>query len=99
MTLSNEQIKNQLLEHKDVLKGYGVTRLGLFGSYVKDLAHDESDIDFLVELEELTFDSYMNLRIFLEDVFDKKIDLVIAQSLKPQLRPYVLEEVEYVSEL
>jgi len=99
MNLSKEQIKNQLLEHKDVLKGYGVTRLGLFGSHIKGLAHNESDIDFLVDFEEITFDSYMELRIFLEDLFDKNIDLVIAQSLKPQLRPYVLEEVEYVAEL
>ncbi len=97
--LTKHEIKRRLLQHRDTLRKYGVKRLGLFGSYGKGTAHAESDIDLLVELEELSFDRYMDLRIFLEDVFGKKIDLVIAQSIKPRLKPYVLKEVEYVSGL
>ena len=59
----------------------------------------DSDIDLLVEFEEQSFDYYMGLRIFLEDLFEKKIDLVIANSIRPRLRPRIEREVEYVAEL
>jgi predicted nucleotidyltransferase len=73
--------------------------LGLFGSYVKDAAHEDSDIDLLVEFEKLSFDNYMGLRIFLEDLFEKKIDLVISNSVKPRLKSLIEKEVEYVARL
>ena len=96
---TKSEIKQMLLSHQKTLRTYGVKRLGLFGSYVKETAHSESDIDLLVELEEVSFDRYMELRIFLEDLFEKKIDLVIADSLKPRLRPRIEKEVEYVAGL
>lgn len=96
---TKSEIKQTLLSHQNTLRTYGVKRLGLFGSYVKDTAHSESDIDLLVELEEVSFDRYMELRIFLEDLFQKKVDLVIADSLKPRLRPRIEKEVEYVAGL
>ena len=94
--LTKREIKQTLFSHQNTLRTFGVKRLGLFGSYVKDTAHSKSDIDLLVELEEVSFDRYMELRIFLEDLFQKKIDLVIADSLKPRLRPRIEKEVEYV---
>ena len=96
---TKSEIKQTLLNHQNMLRTYGVKRLGLFGSYVKNTADSESDIDLLVELEEVSFDRYMELRIFLEDLFEKKIDLVIADSLKPRLRPRIEKEVEYVAGL
>ncbi len=94
--LTKEEIKKVLIEHKQILRQQGVHRLGLFGSYVRDAAQPDSDIDLLVELEQLSFDRYMDLKLFLEDLFGKKVDLVIAQSLKPRLKPHILNEVEYV---
>jgi len=94
---TKREIKQTLLSHQNTLKEYGVKRLGLFGSYVKDTADPDSDIDLIVELEELSFDRYMGLRIFLEDLFEKKVDLVIADSIKPRLLPYIEKEVEYVA--
>ena len=49
--LTKSEIKQTLLSHQNTLRTYGVKRLGLFGSYVKDTAHSESDIDLLVELK------------------------------------------------
>ncbi|MXY99365.1 nucleotidyltransferase family protein [Candidatus Poribacteria bacterium] len=91
--LTKSAIKQTLLSHQNTLRKYGVKRFGFFGSYVKDTAHSESDIDLLVELEEVSFDRYMDLRIFLEDLFQKKIDLVISDSLKPRLRPRIEKEI------
>ena len=97
--LSKNEIEQTLLKHQDTLRNYSVKWLGLFGSYVKGAAREDSDIDLLVEFEKLSFDNYMGLRIFLEDLFEKKIDLVISNSVKPRLRPRIEKEVEYVARL
>ena len=59
----------------------------------------KSEIDLLVEFKKLSFDNYMGLRIFLEDLFEKKIDLAISNSVKPGLKPCIENEVEYVAKL
>ncbi len=74
---------------------FSVRRIGLFGSCVRDEAADDSDIDVLVELDQKTFDHYMDLLFFLEDNLARKVDLGIAGNLKPALRERVLSEVEY----
>ena len=73
---SKEFIKQTLVDNRKTLRKYGVKRIGLFGSYVRGTAIPASDIDFLVELERLTFDDYMGLTLFLEDLFQKNVDLV-----------------------
>ncbi len=83
----------------DVLASMGVRRLGLFGSFVRDEADAESDVDFLVEFEtdHKTFDNFMRLSFFLEDLLQRRVELVTPQSLSPYIGPCILEEVEYVS--
>ena len=87
--LSKHFIKQTLADNRETLRKYGVKQIGLFGSYVNGTAHALSDIDLLVELERLTFHDYMGLALFLEDLFEKKVDLVTAKSIKPHLRPYI----------
>ena len=97
--LSKEFIKQTLVDNRQTLRKYGVKRLGLFGSYVRETATSASDIDFLVELERMTFDDYMGLAFFLEELFKKDVDLVTATSIKQRLKPYIEKEVEYVTGL
>ena len=97
--LNKRFIKQTLLENRETLRKYGVKRIGLFGSYARETATAESDIDLLVELERLTFDDYMGLAVFLEDLFKKDVDLVTPTSIKPGYKPYIEKEVEYVTEL
>ena len=94
-----EQIYETLQQYLTKLQEqYRVKTLGIFGSYVKGKATDDSDLDLLVEFHgDLTFDNYMDLKFFLEDLFDKKIDLVISDDIKPQIREKVLGETIYVS--
>ena len=63
--LSKNEIEQTLRNQEDTLREYSVKWLGLFGSYGKGAARDDSDIDLLVEFEKLSFDNYMGLRIFL----------------------------------
>jgi predicted nucleotidyltransferase len=74
---------------------FHVRKLGLFGSYVRGDANPQSDIDILVEFEMPTFDAYMDLKFFLEDLFHRNIDLVMEDTLKPRIKSAILTEVQY----
>ena len=67
--------------------------LALFGSVARGHATTDSDLDFLVEFEgEATFDRYMDLKFFLEDLFNKPVDLVTKRSLKKEISQRILQE-------
>jgi uncharacterized protein len=92
--LSYRQIVLNLLHDRlDTIHSFGVHSLALFGSVARDEATENSDLDFLVEFEGMaTFDRYMDLKFFLEDLFNKPVDLVTKRSLKPQISKNVLAE-------
>jgi predicted nucleotidyltransferase len=81
----------------EVSRRYGVERIGIFGSFIRDEARPDSDIDILVTFKEgeKTFDNYMDLKFFLEDLFGRSVDLVTTEALKPRLRDRILGEVVY----
>ncbi len=91
--LTEKEIMSLLKEHRDILKKYRVKRIGLFGSYVRGEQKRRSDIDFLVEFEEPTFDNFMDLAFYFEGLFGKKIELITNGSLTPYIRPHVEKEV------
>lgn len=95
--LTKEIILMELEKSSNIIKSYGVRRIGIFGSVARGQAGDESDIDLLVEFSEKTFDNYFELKFFLEDLFGKKVDLVIAENVKPRLKPIIFAEVEYAA--
>ena len=81
---------------EELRERFSVSRIGVFGSFVADSASPESDVDILVELEEPTFDHYMDLKFRLEEVLDRPVDLVMAETVKPRLQPIIEREVVYV---
>jgi len=95
--LTSEKILRKIEENKEKMKKFGVKKIGLFGSYIKEEQKQKSDIDILVEFKKgvKTFDNYMDLKFFLEDLFNCKVDLVIVETLKPDLKSYILEKVRY----
>ena len=99
--LSNDTILKKIEENRKIIREYGIKRIGLFGSYVRSEQKHGSDIDVLVEFEEgeKTFDNYMDLKFFLEELFGCNVDLVIAEAVKPRLKSYILENVRYAEGL
>ena len=82
-----------ILREQMVRSRFGIKSLFLFGSIARNEATQESDLDFVVDFDGMiTFDRYMDLKIFLEDLFGKKIDLAIEDNLKPQIRQKILED-------
>ena len=76
---------------------YGVQRLGLFGSYVKERQSKRSDIDILVTFNrDIDLFDFLDLREYLESQFSIKVDLVMESALKPAIGKRILSEVEYV---
>ena len=96
--MQKEQILALLAKHRAALDRYGVRSLALFGSVVRGEEKPESDIDLLVELEgPATFDGYMELKFYLEDLLGQSVDLVTSKALRPQLRPWIEQDLVYVS--
>ena len=93
--LTSQSILATLHRHRIQLKSLKVRKIGLFGSYRRGTNSEESDLDFLVQLDQPTFDTYMELKFFLEDLFSRKVDLVMEESLEARLRTLILEEVIY----
>ena len=93
--LTASEIMQTLAQTRTRLERMAVRRIGLFGSYRRAEAHHDSDIDLLVTFEKPSFDVYRDVKIYLEDLFGREIDLVIEETTKPRLRAYILSEVEY----
>ena len=85
--------------HRDEILSFGVSRLGLFGSFVREQQHTDSDVDLLVEFKpgRKTFDNFMHLSFFLEELLNRHVELVTIDALSPYLGPNILKEVEYVN--
>jgi predicted nucleotidyltransferase len=99
MTKTLEVVLQQLEENRDKIRSFGVKRLGLFGSCARGEATQSSDLDFVVELEKKSFDAYMDLKDFLEELFGCKVDLVMKDAIKPRLREPILRETIYAQGL
>lgn len=85
-------------EHENQIRTLGVKRISLFGSFVRGEQDEESDVDVLVEFEtdKKTFDNFMHLAYLLEDMFERRVELITPESISPYIRPYILKEAEYV---
>lgn len=90
---TRQEVLDRLAAHADELHGMGVRWLGVFGSVARDEAGPDSDVDVLVDLDEITFDRFMDLKLRLEDVLGRRVDLVLRESLRPRIRDRILGEV------
>jgi len=87
-----------LAEHKnEIVEKYGVTEIGIFGSYVKEEQKETSDVDILVEFKRpVGMLMFINLKNYLSDLFGVNVDLVMKKALKPRIGQRILSEVIYV---
>ncbi len=94
-----EHIKRILEDNKAILKDkFKVIEIGIFGSYVRGEETFTSDIDILVDFEKegKTFDNYIELKYFLEELLGIKVDLIMKGALKQELKDIILQETIYV---
>lgn len=95
-----DEIKEILQAQKPYLaEKYGVTAVGIFGSYVRGEQNPDSDLDILIELEEpprISLLGLVNLENYLGELLGMRIQTAIKKNLKPRLEPYIMQEVEMV---
>ncbi|MBA3028643.1 MAG: nucleotidyltransferase family protein [Desulfobacterium sp.] len=95
--------KNEVIAYLSKNKGrlrkeFGVNRLGLFGSFAKDLQSETSDIDLIVEIDKArkNLHSYMQLRRHLEKELGRKVDIGFENTIKSSIKSKILKELIYV---
>lgn len=88
--MERDDILAILATHREDLDHFGVESLRLFGSVARGEASPGSDVDLLVSFRKTpTFSGYMRLRIFLEDLLGRKVDLITESGLRDRVRPSV----------
>lgn len=90
--MTRDEILATIRANEPRLRELSVRELALFGSFVRGDATDASDIDFLVEFDEKTFDNYINTKHLLETLFGRSVDLGSTSNIKPRLRERILSE-------
>ena len=95
---TKSELIERILAGQERIRLYGVQRLGIFGSFVRDEAKESSDVDFFVEFNpaKKTFKNFMRLADVLEEITGRKIEIVTPQSLNKFIGKYIIQEVEYV---
>ncbi len=93
-----EEAVRRLQASAGKLAKLGVAGIGLFGSFAKRSQNPTSDVDILVDFApaQRSFDNFMDLSFFLEELMGRKVELVTTESLSPYIGPQILQEVERV---
>ncbi len=100
--MKREEVIRLLRENMDEIKKFGVKRIGIFGSVVRNEATDESDVDIVVEFEEHRggMKDFIGLIDFLEDLFGHQVDVLTPGGIKniriKSVREKIQKELEYV---
>lgn len=96
MKLTKETILAFLKAHKQEFKEkYAVEKIGLFGSYAKNEANENSDIDIVVKMPS-SFDAYYDFKEYLESSFEKKVDLGLEKSIRSFVANEIQKDIIYV---
>lgn len=98
--VENKQVLiTRLKNNSNKLKSFGIAKLGIFGSFVSDKPTDKSDVDFLVEFvpEKKNYDNFIALSFYLEELLERKVEIVTPQSLSKHIGPHILRNAEYVA--
>lgn len=97
--MNRQVILERLTAEAPALKRkYGVKSLAVFGSMARGDNHEGSDVDILVTFEgPATFDNFMGLKLDLEDLFGRQVDLGTPNTLRPEMRARVEKDLIHVS--
>lgn len=94
--INKKELEKKLKDLKPVLEEkFKVKSIGVFGSYARAKAEENSDIDILVEFTEDIGWEFIDLKYFLEENLETEVDLVTKEALKPEIKEDILNDVIY----
>ena len=99
-TIKNrDQILKMILNNQNNIRDFGVSKIGLFGSFVRNEQNEESDIDLIVQFEKgkKSYIKFINLSDYLEKLFNNKVDLLTEKGISPYMKSRIEKEAVYVS--
>ena len=93
--MNRDAVLGLLRAHKATLaERFGVIELRLYGSFARDQADDDSDVDVLVRFDPPPdWKCYFDAQAYLEDLLGRPVDMATRQELRAEIRPYVEQEV------
>lgn len=95
--MNNEILLKLKSEKSSLREKYKVTSLGVFGSYARNEEKPDSDIDILVEFEEVPgMKEFFGAEEYLENLLSRKIDLVRKEAIRPELKEKIMAEVVFI---
>jgi len=87
-----------LRQHEPIIKKqFGIAKIGIFGSFIRGEERPDSDVDVLITFRkgQKTFENYMDCKFYLEDLFGRKVDLVMKSTIKTRFKTNILGEIVY----
>src|SRR5215213_290389 len=96
--ITKQQVVQRLHDAREQIFALGARRIALFGSVVRGEARPDSDVDLLVQFdrEQKTFKNFMELAFLLEELLERRVELVTTEALSPFIGPHILREAEDV---
>ena len=96
--ITKKVILQKVRDNKEEIRKFGITRIGLFGSFVRGEQNVDSDIDLLVEFVKgkKTFRNFIGFSEYMESVLGNKVEVLTPESVSPYIAPYIKNEVKYV---
>ena len=78
---------------REIKERFSVARIGIFGSFARGEERPDSDVDIYVEFSNPTYDNYIELVFYLENLFGRSVELVTTNGVSPYLVPIINKEV------
>ncbi len=93
--MNRSELLKRLRAHKTTLvQNFGVTELAIFGSFARDQAAEDSDVDILVQFNgPATSKQYFGVQFYIEDLLSRQVDLVTNKALRAEIRPYMERDI------
>jgi len=98
--VNRTEVIKKLALFKDELKQFSVRDLYLFGSYAREEADEQSDLDILVEFEpgaQIGLFEFARLRRRLCELLGREVDLVTRDATRPEMKDQILREAVHAS--
>jgi len=85
-----DKVLTLLKEHAREIYAFKIQRISIFGSVARDEDSLESDIDILIKFDgPPSYDLYMDLKFYLENLLDRKVDLITEDALRSEIKHFV----------
>ncbi len=92
----NDIVNFLTINKQEYYDKFNITRLALFGSYAKGLAHNESDIDIVIEMQDNNYFKLIAFENFISEQLNRKVDVGFLNSMKSFIKKSIEKDLIYV---